>query len=122
MFRKDLKVLQLIPAVGWSALFSTDDFTDYVSSPLIAWALVQRDGPGTDLVGLCIVSDLCGEIDVADEHDYFFGYASPDGNPFAGEALKEALELIRDYVEGDRREKAREESPRAEPDESAQDD
>jgi len=71
------KIIQIMPAPGWGAVFNADEGEQYVE-PLVGWALVQDEPAGTRIVGL-VASD---KVDIADTLPDFGGYAHLDNLMF----------------------------------------
>ena len=64
------KIDALFPANGWRAMFSNDDFTNCILTPLIAWAVKQHESV-TEIAGLVSLGNFLGEIIVAQNHHRF---------------------------------------------------
>ena len=80
------KIDALFPATGWRAMFSNYDFTNYILTPLIAWAVKQHEKV-TELAGLVSLGDFMGELIVAQSHHRFMGFLGP------GEDVPDAIEM-----------------------------
>jgi len=66
------KILQIIPANGWYALYKDDN--EMLSDPLVCFALIEDDDNVQRIVGMCR-DDIY--IDVADTSSNFAGYSKP---------------------------------------------
>lgn len=73
----DRKIIQIIPANNWYALYKQDDAPDEWV-PLVAWAVVKQNGDDF-VVGL----DACEYIDFCDETSNFLRYAHESERPTA---------------------------------------
>jgi hypothetical protein len=96
---EDLRIVQLIPAPGWAAMFSNGEFTDYILTPLIAWAHIKVDDGSDDIVGVCLAESRTGEMLVAELDDYFIGFTAPGETPLKGEELAGELQFTREFIE-----------------------
>lgn len=89
----------LTPAHGHNALFANEAATDYVISPLIAWALCHQVGAapehGQHVIGLVAYDEMGGEVDAAPFHPDFLGYVH-DSEDLDEADLRERLAIIRD--------------------------
>jgi hypothetical protein len=66
----DRKILQIMPAAGWAAIYNEDD--DELVTPLVGWALVQAaDGTSVSVVGLAAAE----QVELCDDHANFLRYA-----------------------------------------------
>ena len=65
----DRKIVQIMPAPGWVAIFDEED--DELISPLVGWALVQDGSGGQAVVGLA-ASD---KVELCDDQSNFVRYA-----------------------------------------------
>lgn len=109
------RVIQLLPAEGWRAVFGLDD-GDVVCDPLICWALVEffdrEHGPRKDdiympavmgcrqaIVGM--TTSLEGWVDSPEGSSNFLGYAGP------GEGLDEWSERAAEVAESKKRQQER---------------
>jgi len=81
----DPKVLQIIPASGWNALFEDED-----SVPVVCFALVQdvdEDGNATTAVRpMACIDDV---IELCDEYDSYLGVARDDSDEYDEEDEEE---------------------------------
>lgn len=69
------KILQIIPAIGWEALYEQDDGSvDY--SKLVCFALVEEDGV-REVTGMCI--DKNGETAISIDISNFLRYENEKG-------------------------------------------
>lgn len=66
------KILQIIPADGWCALYKNDN--EMLSEPLICFALIEADNNEQRIVGMCCDDIYIG---VADDSSNFAGYSKP---------------------------------------------
>jgi len=95
VFLEKMKILQLIPAMGWSAMISNAEFTDYTLMPLIAWALIKDRDDQDGIVGIYVGDARYEELGSAEDHDYFITYVAPGQAPIKGEELAAELEFTR---------------------------
>ena len=66
------KILQIIPANGWCALYKDDN--EMLSDPLICFALIEECDNVRRIVGMCRDDIYIG---VADTSSNFAGYSKP---------------------------------------------
>jgi hypothetical protein len=82
------KILQIMPAHGWAAVYSED--SDEMIAPLVAWALVETAPGETGVVGLVALEKVQSAEDQpnfthyeqVDDEDFFF-------DPFEDEEFEE---------------------------------
>jgi hypothetical protein len=63
------KIVQIMPAPGWAAIFSDDE--DELITPLVGWALVQDGDAAPAVVGLAAAD----KVELCEDHDNFLRYA-----------------------------------------------
>ncbi|MCL4488337.1 MAG: hypothetical protein M1132_01045 [Chloroflexi bacterium] len=95
MYTGEGEIIQLLPAVGWQALYGNPSFDDCYTVPLVTWALVKMDDGKTDVVGLVLVEGFAGEMVIAELGDYFMNFLGPGEDPPDGNELAEALESLK---------------------------
>jgi hypothetical protein len=60
---EDVRIVEIIPAPGWWAVFGKGDSDDEFSSPLVCWALVEGTTGERRVVG--IDTDTKGTVEIA---------------------------------------------------------
>ena len=66
------KILQIMPAGGWCAIYEQTQETEAFETPLVGWALV-KEGGSRSVVGL-VATEGDRWADCADEDSNFRGY------------------------------------------------
>ncbi len=87
------KIVQIIPAEGWNALFCGGTNGEIDINPIVCWALVEFNNGLRDVVGMVSTVSVKGErgLEMACENVNLLGYAK-QGSDLSGlsEDLKEA--------------------------------
>jgi hypothetical protein len=60
---EEVRIVEIIPAPGWRAVFGNGDGGDEFSSPLVCWALVEGTTGERQVVG--IDTDTKGTVEIA---------------------------------------------------------
>jgi hypothetical protein len=86
MIAEDLKVIQIIPADGWIALWEAvdSDYQEEYAAPLVCWALVETPDGHRFVTGLDAEPGVGGGFVAGD--DNFKGYSPPEGKRQEGGA------------------------------------
>lgn len=69
---EEVRIVEIIPAPGWWAVYGKRDGGDEFSSPLVCWALVEGTTGERQVVG--IDTDPKGTVEIAPYSDNFRRY------------------------------------------------
>ena len=66
------RIIQIVPATGWSAEYQDNPEAIVVKHPLICWALIEEEGVGSQVLGM--ISPELRNQTFATEWGNFIGY------------------------------------------------